>query len=108
MNSHFVYLVYVSIEGVFLVFSITHPVFVTLPKVGYVDMREINYKRYEIAAGQVSLVVLVGLFSNVGIFAITAFADLSAGAQTDWIVIASIIEVFFLVLAIGVFGDIAA
>ena len=28
------------------------------------DVREINEKRYEIAAGQVSLVMLVGLFSN--------------------------------------------
>jgi hypothetical protein len=72
------------------------------------DVREINEKRYEIAAGQVSLVMLVGLFSNIGIFAVTAFADLSAGAQTDWKVIASIIEAFFLVFAIGVFGDIAA
>jgi len=47
------------------------------------DISEINEKRYEIAAGQVSLVMLVGLFSNIGIFAITAFADLSSGAQTD-------------------------
>ena len=31
--------------------------------------------------------MLVGLFSNIGIFAITAFADLSSGAQTDWKVI---------------------
>jgi hypothetical protein len=72
------------------------------------DIREINEKRYEIAAGQVSLVMLVGLFSNIGIFAVTAFADLSAGAQTDWKVISSIIEAFFLIFAIGVFGDIAA
>ena len=72
------------------------------------DISEINEKRYEIAAGQVSLVMLVGLFSNIGIFAITAFADLSSGAQTDWKVIASIIEAFFLVFALGVFGDIAA
>ena len=72
------------------------------------DIREINEKRYEIAAGQVSLVMLVGLFSNIGIFAITAFSDLSSGAQTDWKVIASIIEAFFLVFALGVFGDIAA
>jgi hypothetical protein len=72
------------------------------------DVREINEKRYEIAAGQVSLVMLVGLFSNIAIFAVTAFASLSAGAQTDWKVIASIIELFFLVFALGVFGDIAA
>jgi hypothetical protein len=71
------------------------------------DQREINEKRYEIAAGQVSLVMLVGLFSNIGIFAITAFADISAGAQTDWKVIVSIIESFFLVFALGVFGDIS-
>ena len=51
------------------------------------DISEINEKRYEIATGQVSLVMLVGLFSNIGIFAITAFADLSSGAQTDWKVI---------------------
>jgi hypothetical protein len=72
------------------------------------DQREINEKRYEIAAAQVSLVMLVGLFSNIGIFAITAFADLSSGAQTDWKVIVSIIEAFFLVFALGTFGDIAA
>ena len=72
------------------------------------DLREINEKRYEIAAAQVSLVMLVGLFSNIGIFAITAFADISSGAQADWKVIMSIIEAFFLVFALGVFGDIAA
>ena len=72
------------------------------------DVREINEKRYEISAAQISSVMLVGLFSNIGIFAVTAFADLSAGAQTDWKVIASIIEAFFLVLALGVFGDMAA
>ncbi len=72
------------------------------------DVREINEKRYEISAAQISSVMLVGLFSNIGIFAVTAFADLSAGAQTDWKVIASIIEVFFLVFALGVFGDMAA
>jgi hypothetical protein len=72
------------------------------------DLREINEKRYEIAAAQVSLVMLVGLFSNIGIFAITAFADISSGAQTDWKVIVSLIEAFFLVFALGVFGDIAA
>jgi len=72
------------------------------------DQREINEKRYEIAAAQVSLVMLVGLFSNLGIFAITAFADLSAGVQTDWKVIVSIVEAFFLVFALGTFGDIAA
>jgi hypothetical protein len=48
------------------------------------DQREINEKRYEIAASQTSSVMLVGLFSNLAIFAITAFADLSSGAQTDW------------------------
>jgi hypothetical protein len=72
------------------------------------DQREINEKRYEIAAAQVSIVMLVGLFSNLGIFAITAFADLSSGAQTDWKVIVSIVEAFFLVFALGTFGDIAA
>jgi len=72
------------------------------------DQREINEKRYEIAASQTSSVMLVGLFSNLAIFAITAFADLSSGAQNDWIVIVSVVEVFFLVFAIGVFGDIAA
>jgi hypothetical protein len=72
------------------------------------DTREINEKRYEIAASQTSSVMLVGLFSNIGIFAITAFADLSSGAQTNWKVIVSIIELFFLVFALGVFGDIAA
>jgi hypothetical protein len=72
------------------------------------DQREINEKRYEIAAAQVSLVMLVGLFSNLGIFAITAFADLSAEVQTDWKVIVSIVEAFFLVFALGTFGDIAA
>ena len=72
------------------------------------DLREINEKRYEIAAAQVSLVMLVGLFSNLGIFAITAFADLSDGVQTDWKVIVSIVEAFFLVFALGTFGDIAA
>ena len=56
------------------------------------DLREINERRYEVAASQVSSVMLVGLFSNIGIFAITAFADLSSGAQTDWKVIVSIIE----------------
>ena len=49
------------------------------------NQREINEKRYEIAASQVSIVMMVGLFSNIGIFAITAFADLSSGVQTDWI-----------------------
>jgi hypothetical protein len=72
------------------------------------DQREINEKRYEIAASQTSSVMLVGLFSNLAIFAITAFADLSSGVQTDWKVIVSIVEVFFLVFALGVFGDIAA
>ena len=72
------------------------------------DVREINEKRYEISAAQISSVMLVGLFSNIGIFAVTAFADLSAGAQTDWKVITSIIEAFFLVFALGVFGDMAA
>ena len=72
------------------------------------DIREINEKRYEIAASQTSSVMLVGLFSNIGIFAITAFADLSSGAQTNWKVIVSIVELFFLVFALGVFGDIAA
>jgi len=72
------------------------------------DQREINEKRYEIAAAQVSLVMLVGLFSNLGIFAVTAFAHLSSGVQTDWKVIVSIVEVFFLVFALGTFGDIAA
>jgi hypothetical protein len=72
------------------------------------DQREINEKRYEIAATQTSSVMLVGLFSNIAIFAITAFADLSSGAQSDWKIIVSIIEVFFLVFALGVFGDIAA
>jgi hypothetical protein len=41
------------------------------------DLREINEKRYEIAAAQTSATMLVGLFSNLGIFAITAFAQLS-------------------------------
>jgi hypothetical protein len=72
------------------------------------DQREINEKRYEIAAAQVSLVMLVGLFSNLGIFAVTAFAHLSSGVQTDWKVIVSIVEAFFLVFALGTFGDIAA
>jgi len=72
------------------------------------DQREINEKRYEIAASQTSSVMMVGLFSNLAIFAITAFADLSSGARTDWKVIVSIVEVFFLVFAMGVFGDIAA
>jgi hypothetical protein len=72
------------------------------------DQREINEKRYEIAAAQVSLVMLVGLFSNLGIFAITAFADLSSGVQTDWKVIVSIVEAFFLLFTLGTFGDIAA
>ena len=72
------------------------------------DQREINEKRYEIAASQTSSVMLVGLFSNLGIFAITAFADLSPDALTNWKVIVSIIEAFFLVFALGVFGDIAA
>ena len=72
------------------------------------DQREINEKRYEIAASQTSSVMLVGLFSNIAIFAITAFSDLSSGAQTDWKVIVSIVEAFFLVFALGVFGDIAA
>ena len=72
------------------------------------DQREINEKRYEIAATQTSSVMLVGLFSNIAIFAITAFADLSSGAQADWKIIASVIEAFFLVFALGVFGDIAA
>jgi hypothetical protein len=72
------------------------------------DLREINEKRYEIAAAQVSIVMLVGLFSNLGIFAITAFADLSAGVQSDWKVIVSIVEAFFLIFALGTFGDIAA
>ena len=71
------------------------------------DLREINERRYEVAASQVSSVMLVGLFSNIGIFAITSFADLSSGAQTDWKVIVSIIEAFFLVFALGVFGDIS-
>ena len=72
------------------------------------DLREINEKRYEIAAGQASMVVLIGLFSNVGIFAITAFAELSSDGQTSWKIIVSIIEAFFLVFAMGVIGDIAA
>ena len=72
------------------------------------DQRELNEKRYEIAASQTSSVMLVGLFSNLGIFAITAFADLSPDALTNWKVIVSIIEAFFLVFALGVFGDIAA
>jgi len=72
------------------------------------DLREINEKRYEIAASQTSSVMLVGLFSNLGIFAITAFAKLPPDTQTSWKVIASIIEAFFLVFALGVFGDISA
>jgi hypothetical protein len=72
------------------------------------DQREINEKRYEIAASQTSSVMLVGLFSNLAIFAITAFADLSSGVQTDWKVIVSIVEAFFLVFALGVFGDMGA
>jgi hypothetical protein len=72
------------------------------------DQREINEKRYEIAASQTSSVMLVGLFSNLAIFAITAFADLSSGVQTDWKVIVSIIEIFFLLFVLGTFGDIAA
>jgi hypothetical protein len=72
------------------------------------DQREINEKRYEIAASQTSSVMLVGLFSNLAIFAITAFADPSSGVQTDWKVIVSIVEAFFLVFALGVFGDMAA
>ena len=72
------------------------------------DQREITEKRYEIAAAQASMVMLIGLFSNVGIFAITAFAELSSDGQTSWKIIVSIIEAFFLVFAMGVFGDIAA
>jgi hypothetical protein len=72
------------------------------------DLREINEKRYEIAAGQASMVMLIGLFSNLGIFAITAFAQLSPDGQTSWKIIVSIIEAFFLVFAMGVFGDISA
>jgi hypothetical protein len=72
------------------------------------DLREINEKRYEIAASQASVIMLIGLFSNLAIFAITAFAKLTPGAQTSWKVIVSIIEAFFLVFALGVFGDIAA
>jgi hypothetical protein len=72
------------------------------------DLREISEKRYEIAAGQTSAIMLIGLFSNLGIFAITAFAQLTPDAQTSWKIIVSIIEAFFLVFAIGVFGDIAA
>jgi hypothetical protein len=72
------------------------------------DLREINEKRYEIAASQASVIMLIGLFSNLAIFAITAFAKLTPDAQTSWKVIVCIIEVFFLVFAIGVFGDIAA
>jgi len=72
------------------------------------DLREISEKRYEIAAGQTSAIMLIGLYSNLGIFAITAFAQLTPDAQTSWKIIVSIIEAFFLVFAIGVFGDIAA
>ena len=72
------------------------------------DQREINEKRYEIAASQASSVMMVGLFSNLAIFAITAFADLSSGVQTDWKIIVSIVEAFFLLFALGTFGDIAA
>jgi hypothetical protein len=72
------------------------------------DLREVNEKRYEIAAAQASAIMLIGLFSNLAIFAITAFAELSPDAQTSWKVIVSIIEGFFLVFALGVFGDIAA
>jgi len=71
------------------------------------DLREINEKRYEIAAAQASATMLTGLFSNLGIFAITAFAELNPDTQTSWKVIVSIIEAFFLVFAVGVFGDIA-
>jgi hypothetical protein len=72
------------------------------------DQREINEKRYEIAASQTGAVMMVGLFSNLAIFAITAFADLSSGVQTDWKVIVSIVEAFFLLFTLGTFGDIAA
>jgi len=72
------------------------------------DLREVNEKRYEIAAAQASATMLIGLFSNLAIFAITAFAEISPGAQTSWKVIVSIIEAFFLMFALGVFGDIAA
>jgi hypothetical protein len=71
------------------------------------NLREINEKRYEIAASQVSIVMLVGLFSNIGMFAITAFSDLSADGQSNWKVIVTIIELFFLIFSLGVFGDIA-
>jgi len=72
------------------------------------DQREINEKRYEIAASQTSSVMLVGLFSNLAIFAITAFAELSSGVQTDCKVIVCLVEAFFFVFAMGVFGDTAA
>ena len=60
------------------------------------DLREINEKRYEIAAAQASTIMLIGLFSNLGIFAITAFAELNPDTQTSWKVIVSIIEAFFM------------
>ena len=72
------------------------------------DIREINEKRYEIAASQIMTVLLVGIFTNIGIFAITAFADLSSGAQTDWKVIVSVLEFLFLFGVIGVTSDISA
>jgi len=73
-----------------------------------VDIREINEKRYEVAASQIMTVLLVGIFTNLGIFAITAFADLSSGAQADWKVIVSVLEFLFLFGVIGVTSDISA
>jgi hypothetical protein len=72
------------------------------------DLREINEKRYEIAASQFMTVMLIGVFANIAIFATTAFSDLSSGAQTDWKVIVSILEFFFLFGAVGVGSDISA
>ena len=50
------------------------------------------------------MVMLIGLFSNVGIFAITAFAELSSDGQASWKIIVSIIEAFFLVFAMASLG----
>lgn len=72
------------------------------------DTREINEKRYEIAASQVMTVMLIGIFANIGIFAVSAFANLSADAQTDWRVIVSILEFLFLFGIVGVGSDISA
>ncbi|MCX8526515.1 MAG: hypothetical protein ORN20_00050 [Candidatus Nanopelagicales bacterium] len=71
------------------------------------DKVEVAEHRYAVATHALMTVMLIGVFSNLAIFAITAFTDLSSTGQTYWTVLVCLLEFIFLFGVIGFSMDIS-